>query len=333
MREEERPRLQVDWEDDRVRARHRDSALAALVLHLALLLVVLFNPGLLSGGQPAALVVDLSQQPDVTVLYLPSDVAPTPESRTPPDLTPEESRRAVVHSPLTLDPKELQRILPPRQPVPLTPPVLNLPETPSGGGSQAASQPPAGQPGEQKQSGTEIARLEDLPTPPRKPGAGLDLPLKSPGRAIEESLRPGQGVPGQSPGTGGPGGPPGPIQPNFNTPLPTILSDTRGVDFGPYLIRLLREVRQNWYAVIPVSARLGEQGKVVIVFSIQKDGAVPLGQPVLVYSSGRSHLDRPALAAIRASQPFPPLPAEFTGPNLVLQFTFLYNLPLDYTGP
>ncbi|MGH9862620.1 MAG: TonB family protein, partial [Candidatus Acidiferrales bacterium] len=179
-------------------------------------------------------------------------------------------------------------------------------------------------------SGTEIARLEDLPKPQRNPGSGLELPLKSPGRAIEESLRQSQG---QSGGPGGASGVEGPLQPNLNTPFPVILSDTRGVDFGPYLVRLLREVRRNWYAVIPESARLGEKGRAVIIFTIQKDGSVPLGQPTLVYSSGRSHLDRPALASIRASQPFPPLPSEFTGPNLTLQFTFLYNLPLDYKGP
>ena len=43
-------------------------------------------------------------------------------------------------------------------------------------------------------------------------------------------------------------------------------------------------------------------------------------------------MERPAVAAIRSSEPFPPLPKEFTGDNIVLQFTFLYNLPADYTG-
>ena len=26
-----------------------------------------------------------------------------------------------------------------------------------------------------------------------------------------------------------------------------ILSDTQGVDFGPYLQRIVQDVRQNWY--------------------------------------------------------------------------------------
>jgi TonB family protein len=96
------------------------------------------------------------------------------------------------------------------------------------------------------------------------------------------------------------------------------------VDFGPYLARIVYIVRRNWYSVIPESARLGEKGRVGIVFEILKDGSVP--QLRLVASSGSDPLDRAALAGIRASIPFPPLPEEFTGNHLVLQFIFLYNL-------
>jgi TonB family protein len=78
--------------------------------------------------------------------------------------------------------------------------------------------------------------------------------------------------------------------------------------------------------VIPESARLGEKGRVGIVFEILRDGTVP--QLRLVASSGSDALDRAALAGIRASIPFPPLPEEFTGNHLVLQFIFLYNMTL-----
>ena len=114
------------------------------------------------------------------------------------------------------------------------------------------------------------------------------------------------------------------LEPNFSTEGPIILSDTRGVDFGPYLARIVYIVRRNWYSVIPESARLGEKGRVGIVFEILKDGTVP--QLRLVASSGSDPLDRAALAGIHASIPFPPLPEEFTGNHLVLQFIFLYNL-------
>jgi TonB family protein len=85
-------------------------------------------------------------------------------------------------------------------------------------------------------------------------------------------------------------------------------------------------VRRNWYSVIPESARLGEKGRVAIVFEILKDGSVP--QIRLIGSSGSDPLDRAAAASIRASIPFPPLPEEFTGNHLVLEFIYLYNLGL-----
>jgi len=113
--------------------------------------------------------------------------------------------------------------------------------------------------------------------------------------------------------------------PNISTQMPTILSDTRGVDFAPYLTRIVPIVRRNWISVIPESARLGEKGRVGVVFEILKDGSVP--QLRMVSSSGSDPLDRAAVNGIHASVPFPPLPQAFTGNHLVLQFIFLYNLP------
>src|SRR5208283_1500743 len=53
-----------------------------------------------------------------------------------------------------------------------------------------------------------------------------------------------------------------------------VLSDTEGVDFGPYLSRVLQAVRINWYNLIPEEARapLMKKGKVSIEFVILKDG-------------------------------------------------------------
>jgi TonB family protein len=114
------------------------------------------------------------------------------------------------------------------------------------------------------------------------------------------------------------------LNPNSSTEAPLILSDTQGFDFGPYLGRIVYIVRRNWYAEIPESARLGEKGRVAIVFEILKDGSVP--QLRVVASSGSDRLDRATVAGIHDSIPFPPLPQEFTGNHLVLEFIFLYNL-------
>jgi TonB family protein len=101
-----------------------------------------------------------------------------------------------------------------------------------------------------------------------------------------------------------------------------ILSDTQGVDFGPYLQRILQDVRENWYHLIPESAEM-KKGKLAIEFAITKDGHV--ADLRVVATSGDAALDRPAYGSITASNPFPPLPTEFTGPYLSLRFRFYYN--------
>lgn len=104
-----------------------------------------------------------------------------------------------------------------------------------------------------------------------------------------------------------------------------LLSDPQGVDFRPYLLQILNAVRRNWFAVIPESARLGvEKGRVALQFSISRRGDVP---KLVISSSSRSQpLDRASVAGVSASLPFPPLPAEFKGNEIRVQFVFLYNV-------
>ncbi len=104
-----------------------------------------------------------------------------------------------------------------------------------------------------------------------------------------------------------------------------ILSDTMGVDFGPYLSRVLHDVRINWYNLIPEVARapLMKRGKVSIEFAIMRNGQVAGMR--LTGPSGDVSLDRAAWGGITASNPFPPLPGEFRGSYLALRFHFYYN--------
>jgi TonB family protein len=101
-----------------------------------------------------------------------------------------------------------------------------------------------------------------------------------------------------------------------------ILSDTQGVDFGPYLQDLVKKVRQNWYILIPESAEM-KKGKLAIEFAITKDGQV--ADMRLAASSGDTALDRPAWGSITNSNPFKPLPTEFKGSYLALRFRYYYN--------
>ncbi|MBV8818464.1 MAG: TonB family protein [Acidobacteriaceae bacterium] len=102
-----------------------------------------------------------------------------------------------------------------------------------------------------------------------------------------------------------------------------LQSDPMGVDFKPYLIRVLATVKRNWFAVYPESARLGLRGSVALRFWVDREGQVPHLE--LAMPSGATALDRAAVASISASVPLPPLPAEYKGKQIVLQFSFQYN--------
>jgi TonB family protein len=102
-----------------------------------------------------------------------------------------------------------------------------------------------------------------------------------------------------------------------------LLSDPMGVDFRPYLLQILSTVRRNWFAVMPESAKLGRRGRVAVQFAIAKNGIVT--KVVYATQSGTDALDRAAVASISMSNPFPPLPLEFRGNVIRLQFTFSYN--------
>jgi TonB family protein len=104
-----------------------------------------------------------------------------------------------------------------------------------------------------------------------------------------------------------------------------ILSDTLGVDFGPYMKRLHYTVQDHWDPLIPESARppVMKKGVVVIQFRIEKDGKVT-GMK-LVASSGDVALDRAAWGAITDAIPLPQLPTQFAGEFLELRAIFFYN--------
>jgi TonB family protein len=112
-----------------------------------------------------------------------------------------------------------------------------------------------------------------------------------------------------------------------------VLSDTMGVNFMPYLQRVLHDVRFHWYNLMPAVARtpIMKKGRVKIEFAILKDGHIENLQRVA--TSGDVFLDRAAWGGIAASSPFPPLPSEFRGQYLALRMTFLYNPSLSGLTP
>ena len=105
-----------------------------------------------------------------------------------------------------------------------------------------------------------------------------------------------------------------------------MLSDTMGVDFGPYLQRVLKTVKENWYHLAPASAKGPKmmQGVVSIEFAILKKGKV--AGMKLEGMTGDVSMGNAAWHSITDSR-LPPLPDAFLRPYLALRFHFVYNPP------
>jgi TonB family protein len=332
-------RLLVDLETEVARWRRRTYFLLAVFLQVAVGLIVMFTPGLFIRliGEPAVVIQPKEEHQQETMLYLPRDLHPSLPKPPKTDTFSDKNRFAQgkspkvdehgLHMPYMRGNTRLPDIAgghhaptpPPKPPAPKAMAEAPKPTPP-------APPAPKKEPPEEAQLHLSNAKPPDLSGAPH-----IRIPTTTPGQAIQQSLQAAIQNP-SGPGSYGSGDSTDQfqnIQPNFSTSGPIILSDTRGVNFGPYLARVVYIVRRNWYAVIPESARLGEKGRVALVFEIVKDGSVP--QLRLLASSGSSPLDQAALASIRASNPFPPLPQQFTGKHLVLEFIYFYNMgPSNY---
>jgi TonB family protein len=104
-----------------------------------------------------------------------------------------------------------------------------------------------------------------------------------------------------------------------------IITDTRGVDFGAYMIVLKDKVNKRWVEIMPKSALPPElrSGEVSVMFSILRNGKV---QGLSIDdSSGDKSLDQAAFDALADSSPLPALPEAFVGDYLMIRAHFVYN--------
>jgi TonB family protein len=289
---------------------------SSVVLHALLILALILEPKIFPRHVPTADEEEIARR-QATVIFPFRD----PGAYTPPRPAPSER--------MHVDPRVIRKVAPPL-PVPAPEPqperpVRELPSAP-------VPQPNAVQPTPQPSAPTPKT---DMPQPQK----GLQLPQLSTHKAIEDSLKAntktGGGRTGAYsapmpktpstpgvPGSGGQGG--GTFGNGYE-----ILTPTEGVDFSDYMNRVLASIRRNWYAVMPESAQLGDQGRVLLQFRIMRNGSVPSSDPNELLSSGKEPLDRAAISAIRSSNPLPPLPPAFSGPYIDLRIMFLYNLPIE----
>lgn len=134
-------------------------------------------------------------------------------------------------------------------------------------------------------------------------------PAGSGGASSAKRAGTGRGGAGGSVGNPGPGNPKG---------APGI-DALKEPDFGPYMRELQRRIKMNWDP-----PKGNESKRVVLMFKIGRDGRL-LSNRVLK-SSGLPSADSAAKHAVELTAPFKPLPPEYKGDSVDIQFTFDYNV-------
>ncbi len=320
------PILLVQLQDDLSRARMREAFWISVIVHMLIVIAIYNSPKFarLFPRSAVALSPNIGMKDkDLTFLTLPPD-AQKVTKRPDTNKISDKDRIATSRKP-HLDPKELRKILDSSQPGPPGPPTVPgiKPEpSPPQQTAQNAPQQPQGQPNNPPRppQTTQTAKL----TPPPQPKINFGATMSA-GSAVEQAARAAAANRG---GYGGAAGDYGLGQGRQATDVVgnlDVLSDTQGVDFGSYLARVVHDVEQNWYNLIPDVARppILKRGKLSIEFAITKDGTVAGMR--LASSSNDVSLDRAAWGGITASNPFQPLPNEFHGQYLALRFHFYYN--------
>ncbi|MGB9119112.1 MAG: TonB family protein [Candidatus Angelobacter sp.] len=303
-------------EDDVVSTyRRREAAWISLITHAVIIALLIFIPKWNFSG-PA--IIPIKEKQETTFIPLPDDLLKVKPPKT--NITSDKNRIAQTKTP-TVDKETLRKLIDARKP---GPPKASPPPPP---GQQAMQQNPA-----TAQTAAPVpavqptppatAQLESAPAPPKK----SPFTIASPGASVHDAIRSAAAGRGNAPVNFGGGEYGSGVKPNVATKGGLeILSDTMGVDFGPYMKRLRYTVQTHWDPLIPESAMppVLKNGVVVIEFAITKEGKV-MGMK-LVGSSGDVALDRAAWGAITDAIPLPNLPTQFAGDYLLIRARFYYN--------
>jgi len=330
------PHLLFQLQDDLSRERKHEALWLSLILHL-FVVILLWNSDKLMGLMPhravdLAIRTDADQSKDATFLELPPDeqkVTRRPDTK----ILSDKDRIATSKAP-QINRNELRKLL--QSPHPGQPGAnIQAPPAQSATPQNQAAQNPAPPAPQENQQGFSQPQASDqtarLQTPPQtRPVPNFNTPMTA-GSAIEQAERAaaanrgysGSGQAGDGGLTRGRNGAAAGLAPA------EILTDTMGVDFGPYITRILQVIKQNWIIGLPPSAYppIWKAGKDSIDFTILKNGQVT----GMVWHSGSGDvaLDRAAWGSIMGSNPLPPLPKEFPGPNLGLRLNFYLNMEIN----
>jgi TonB family protein len=95
-----------------------------------------------------------------------------------------------------------------------------------------------------------------------------------------------------------------------------------GDRYATYVNAITRAISNNWLKSM-VDTRVQRAPRVYLTFVIGRDGTVSSVE--VQQSSGIPSLDRSAQRAVLASNPLPPLPADYRGGNVNVTFYFEYS--------
>jgi TonB family protein len=309
--------LLTDLEDDISSYRRREAAWMSGGVHAIIIILLVLAPKWIGN---TAHVLPMMEKQQSTYLELPPDAM---KLKTPPktDRISDSNRIAQTRTPVPSK-EALKKLLDARDPgKPRTPPPAPAQQQAEATPQQQPA-PQQGQTQTPEQQPQQTAKL-DAPVPPKPK---IPFPVNSPGAALSKAIDNVANSHGAASVPLGGGNYGSGIRPRVDTRGNLeILSDTMGVDFGPYMQRLRRAVQEHWDPLIPQSAMPPEmkRGTVIIEFAILKDGKVA-GLRV-INGSGDTALDRAAYGAITYAIPLPQLPANFSGDYLLLRAHFLYN--------
>jgi TonB C terminal len=332
------PQLLLHLQDDLTRARRREAAWLSVIVHLFVIILFVNQPRLedfyrrvFLHQQPVmrVSVQDLMKKNELTYLELPPDLQ-KPAERPKTNIISDKDRIATSKTP-QLDAKALRKLISrPGAPGP------KMPEGQPGPAPGAAEQnqpAPQGQPQQQQaqqqpptnaNQQQQLAQLQPPMLERKAPPVNFGRTMSA-GSAIDEAAR------GAIQNRGAASGDDGNFGPNIARGGAAaqggveVLSDTMGVNFDPYLKRIVQIVDENWHTLLPESVfpPIRKSGIVAIEFAILKDGTVA-GMKI-VSPAGDPPLERACYGSITTSVPFPPLPSEFPGQYLQLRFIYCYN--------
>jgi len=300
-----------DLEGSKSRGRIREFIWVSIIAHMIVFWYLAYGPRYF---QHVRVVnpSDILKQRDMTYIDLPEAL----KKIKPKDskVISDQNRTAETRKP-TIDKKTLEEMRKAEPPAPQPAAPQPAPQV-----AQQPAAPPTQPlpPNEQSQLDAPKPAPRATPTTP-----SFNTGPSTPGEAIRQAARAAASSP---PIFGGDSGGNAPNAHSGSAGGAEVLSDTMGVDFGPYIKRIVYDTERAWWPIIPEIARppLNKQGRVMIRFKILRDGSVK--EMILEGPSGDVSLDRAAWGGITGASPFPTLPKEFKGPYLELRFYFLYNI-------